>query len=131
MIRNKRGMNLLTEQVVFIILNVLFLSILLAFLYFQGAGKIILEKNTAKQIALLIDSSNSGTEIVLDLSNLNEKKESEVAWRDVVSVSGKDVVVRLDEKSEGRYTFFNDVNVRIDPASETSYRIVISEVQDE
>ena len=88
MIRNKRGMNLLTEQVVFIILNVLFLSILLAFLYFQGAGKIILEKNTAKQIALLIDSSNSGTEIVLDLSNLNEKKESEVAWRDVVSVSG-------------------------------------------
>ena len=130
MIRNKRGMNLLTEQVVFIILNLLFLSILLAFLYFQGAGKIILEKNTAKQIALLIDSSTPGTEIVLDLSNLADKKDSEITWKDVVSVSGKEIVVRLDDKSEGKYMFFKDVNVRIDPASDTSYRIVISEVEE-
>ena len=131
MIRNKRGMNLLTEQVVFIILNVLFLSILLAFLYFQGAGKIILEKNTAKQIALLIDSSNPETEIVLDLSELSKKKDPKLEWKDVISISGKDIIVRLDEKSEGRYSFFKNIDVRVDPASDTSYRIVVSEVKDE
>ena len=131
MIRNKRGMNLLTEQVVFIILNVIFLSILLAFLYFQGAGKIILEKNTAKQIALLIDSSNPETEIVLDLSELSKKKDPKLEWKDVISISGKDIIVRLDEKSEGRYSFFKNIDVRVDPASDTSYRIVVSEVKDE
>ena len=126
--RGKKGANVLTEQVIFLVLNVLFLSVLLAFLYFQGAGKIILEKNTAKQIALLIDSSAPDSEIVLDLSALAKKKDSSFSWDRVVQISGNSVMVTLDGKSKGEYSFFKKVSARADPQLDNKFKIIIQEL---
>ncbi|GAJ02310.1 unnamed protein product [marine sediment metagenome] len=53
----KRG-TILAENIIFITLNILFLVILILFIWKQGAGAIVLEQSYAKQIALLVDSTN-------------------------------------------------------------------------
>ena len=67
----KRG-TVLVENVIFIILNLLFLSILVLFLVKQGSGAIVLEQAYSKQISILIDSAKPPMEIQLDMEKGNE-----------------------------------------------------------
>ena len=66
-LKNKRG-TILVENVVFIILNLLFLSIVILFLFKQGGGAILMEQSYAKNIALLIDSSKPVMELKLNMA---------------------------------------------------------------
>ena len=52
----KRG-EIVLENIIFIILNLAFLTILVLFIISQGNGSVILEQSYAKQIALLIDAA--------------------------------------------------------------------------
>ncbi|MEK6881807.1 MAG: hypothetical protein AABY22_19470 [Nanoarchaeota archaeon] len=127
---NKKA-NILTENVIFIILNLLFLSILIGFLVLQGGGKIVLEKNYAKQIALLIDSSytydqNDKIEIVINMEKALKEKDEDFSFDRVVSITGNEVKFKLSEKSEAKYYFFNDVNVAARPLNDKEYVIVIA-----
>jgi hypothetical protein len=64
------------ENVIFTVLNLLFLTMLIIFLLRQGNGAIVLEQSYAKNIALLIDSAKPVTEMKLnmeDAMNLAEK----------------------------------------------------------
>jgi len=111
---NKKG-NLLTENVIFIVLNLIFLSILIGFIFLQGAGKVVIEQNYAKQIALLIDSSEPGTDIILNVRSLVDEKDKNFPWRELIKVSGNTVFVKLSEDSRARYDFFSDVEVTVNP----------------
>jgi hypothetical protein len=126
--RGSKG-NILTENVVLLVLNLVFLSILFGFLFLHSGGKSIVEKNTAKQIALLIDSSEPYTEIALDLSAAAKNKDKNFPWERVVQISGNTVIVKLSEKSQSTYTFFNaalaSANPR--PQEEMTYIIRIEE----
>ena len=65
--RGKKGA-ILMENVIFIILNILFITILILFLLRQGQGAVLLEQSYAKQIALLIDSAKPEMTIILDMT---------------------------------------------------------------
>ena len=115
----KRKASLLVENIVFIILNLLFLTILVLFISRQGSGAIILEQSYAKQIALILDSAKPGMTISLDFEKGIERiKENfgEVYYTDTSKfnstiVTFKNNIVTVKLKGGNRqgesYSFFN------------------------
>ena len=130
--RGKKGA-ILMENVIFIILNVLFLAILILFLLKQGQGAIILEQSYAKQIALLIDSAKPGMTMILNMEKAKEIAEKNgIDFKDIIIISKNIVTVRLSGEGGYSYSFFNDVDVTIYPDNSnpehiTSYVIKINE----
>tara|TARA_Y100000034_G_scaffold124490_1_gene172722 strand:+ start:1318 stop:1731 length:414 start_codon:yes stop_codon:yes gene_type:complete len=116
----KRG-QILVENVVFIILNLIFLTILILFIYSKSGSEALLEEKYAKQIALIIDSAKPGMEIHLNMEDAIEKaKSKDFDAKKIVSVEGNNVIVKLREKGGYSYSFFNDVEL------ETVYPIDIN-----
>lgn len=121
------------ENVIFIILNILFLAILILFLLRQGQGAVLLEQSYAKQIALLIDSAKPGMVIILDMSKAKELAEKNgLEFEEIVIKANNVITVKLSEEGGYSYSFFNDVDVSVrpdnsDPENINSYVIVINE----
>lgn len=121
--KNKNG-ELLVENVVFIILNLVFLTILILFLLRQGTGAAFMEEAYSKQIALLIDSAKPGMVMEINLEKgLGLAKKEGIDFKDVVTINGNYVLVKLAEKGGHKYHFFNDVSVQAypKPAEEGGY----------
>ena len=113
----KRG-QILVENIVFIILNLVFLTILILFIFSKSGSEANLEEKYSKQIALIIDSAKPGMTIHLNMEDAIEKaKENlgEYGIDEIVSISGNTVTVKLRERGENSYSFFNDVSVSIFP----------------
>jgi len=126
--KNKRGDNILVENVIFLVLNVLFFVILIVFLMRQGQGLVLNEEILAKQIALLIDNAKPNTNIRIDFSKsvkIAEKKNFDL--NKVVSIDGNLVRVKLSEDSGYSYSFFNDVEAGayFDPENKNILVIVL------
>jgi hypothetical protein len=131
---NKRGANILIENIVFLILNLVFLTILIFFVFSRMGGTAVLEEQYAKQIALMVDSAKPGMVIKLDMKKGFDKSDK-VKWgrENVVSISENIVTVKLSEKSGYSYSFFNDVDVSAYPdIVESNYHIIkINEYKNE
>ena len=130
--KSKKG-NVLMENIVFIILNLIFLTILILFLLKQGGGAIILEQAYAKQIALLIDSAKPGAEIYLNMEKGKKVAEkNSVEFKDVVKINNNIVMVKLSEEGGYEYSFFNDVELdKPYPVDDETYRFKIVGYKDE
>ena len=134
-LKNKKG-NILTENIIFIILNLVFLTILILFLFSKMGGAAVLEERYAKEIALLIDSAKPGMTISLKMEDAIQIAEKE-KWPldNIVTIQDNVVKVQLREKGAGNplgsYSFFNnvDVNVNLDTTTNRGYYFVISERQ--
>lgn len=124
---DKRGV-VLTENVLFIILNLAFFAIILIFIVVNSGPVVYFEKAYAKQIALTIDSARPGMEINVDISEGAEKGEDWFRgnFRNAVVVSENVVTVKLGEKSSYSYSFFNDVKPSIDVGPDGNVYIVIN-----
>ncbi len=115
MLKYKRG-TILIENVIFIILNLIFITILVLFLSRQGNGAVVLEQSYAKNIALLIDSAKPVTEIRLDMEDaFNLAEKNGISREDIVKRNGNIITVKLSEKGGYDYSFFNDVDVSVYP----------------
>ena len=68
----KKG-TVLTENIIFIVLNLVFLTILVLFLFSKVGDVAIMEEKYAKQIALIIDSAKPGMEISLNMEDAIKK----------------------------------------------------------
>jgi len=115
-LKKKKSGEILVENVIFIVLNVLFISILAIFVAKQSSGAIVLEQTTAKNIALVIDSAKPLTVISIDLSKPQELAEKNgIPFEDIIKINGNVVSVKLSDKSGYDYAFFNDVQVSLYP----------------
>ena len=115
----KRGENILMENVVFIVIIVLFISVLVFFILRQGQGAVIVEDVYSKKIALMIDVAKPGMVIELDAESLFEVAEkNDMNLDNVVKVDNgdKNVVVSASERGKKEYGFFNDVDVDVSRA---------------
>jgi hypothetical protein len=119
--KNKRA-GILVGNVVFIILNLIFLTILILFIARQGSGVVLLEQSYAKQIALIFDSAKPGTTIFLDFEKGIEKIkknfgesyiEKEKFSEEIVTFKDNIVTVKLDKGARQgySYSFFNDIEL--------------------
>ena len=113
LLKNKKA-DILHENVIFIILNVVFFSMMLVFIYLQGSSVHLAEEETAKQISLLIDASRPNTVLEINLEKLFLEAEKEGINREnVVNIDETKnlVIVRASENSFYEYSYFNDVYV--------------------
>lgn len=106
---NKRG-TILVENVIFIVLNLVFLSILFLFLFSKMESVAVLEERYSKQIALIIDAAKPGMMIFLDMKDAIEKTEKEEI-DEIVKINDNTVTVKLRQRGGYSYSFFNDVVV--------------------
>jgi hypothetical protein len=130
---NKTG-EVLTENIIFIILNLVFITILILFVASNSGEGAFLEEKYAKQIALLIDSAKPGMEIVINVEDaLKEAKRNKVEGR-IITVDNdrNEISVNLKGKQGYRYSFFNNVDVSVNPdASIKNYAILVNEYKNE
>lgn len=112
LVDDKRG-NILTENVIFIILNIIFISILILFITSRTGNDALTEEKYAKQIALMIDSAKPGMEIHLNMEDAFESAEDNNFEGQIVSINNNEnsVRVQLREKGSHSYHFFNNVSV--------------------
>jgi len=109
----KKG-QILQENIIFIVLNVTFFSVMILFIYLQGSSVHLKEEETAKQIALLIDAAKPETTIEINLKDFFAKAEKEgVSKENSFKIDNYNnlVIVRGSEKSFYEYSYFNDINV--------------------
>ncbi len=129
----KRG-EILIENIIFIVLNLIFLTILVLFLARQGEGAVILEENYAKEIALMIDSAKPIMTLRLDMSDARELAEKNgIDFKEVVKINKNVVTVKLSKDSGYSYSFFNNVDVSkpFPVANEDDYIIKINGYKNE
>jgi len=122
----KRG-QILVENIIFIVLNLIFLTILILFIYSKSGAEAVIEEKYAKQISLLIDSAKPGMIIHLNMEDAIEKANDN-NWdkNKIVSINGNTVTVKLRESGENSYSFFNDVKVSAFP-DEKDYIFLIGD----
>lgn len=114
----KRG-TILVENVIFIILNLIFLSILVLFLVKQGSGAIVLEETYSKQIAMIANSATPPMIIKMDMEKgMKLSEKNGIDFKNAVKITGNIVTVKLSESGGYSYAFFNDADVV--PFSETT-----------
>ncbi len=107
----KRG-TILVENIVFLILNLLFLSILILFLLKQGSGAIVLEEAYSKQIAMVLNSAKPEMIIKLDMDKGRKiAEEKGLDFANSVIIEKNIVYVKLTPDGGYSYAFFNDVEV--------------------
>ncbi len=107
---------ILVENVLFIVLNIIFVSILIFFLFKQSSGAVILEQTYSKQIALMIDSAKPLMEIKMNMEKAQKvAEENKIDFREVVSINGNVVNVKISQKGGYEYSFFNDVEAKAFP----------------
>ncbi len=115
----KRG-EILVENVIFIVLNLIFISILIFFLFKQGSGAVLLEQTYSKQITLMIDSAKPVMEIKLNMEKAQKvAEENKIDFSEVVSITGNIVKVKLSQKGGYEYSFFNDVRAEAFPETDS------------
>ena len=113
--RGKRG-DILIGDVIFLVLNLVFLTILILFVVSKTNDAARLEELHAKQIALMIDSAKPVMEIKLDMEKAKESaEENKIDFGEAVSITGNIVKVKLSQKGGYEYSFFNDVQVKAFP----------------
>lgn len=126
---DRRG-ELLVENVIFIILNLVFLGIMIIFLVNQSSGSLTMEETYAKQIALVVDAARPGMSMEINMKDVyDEAKKNNFPFDKVVSVSNNFVTVKLSDDGGYSYHYFNNVSVNPYPGqdgSEGNYIITVN-----
>lgn len=107
---SRRGVNLLMNQILFIILIVAFAAIMITFIVRFGTRASIQEQIYAKQIALAIEKARAGTSVTMDISELYSFiKENRFEGRIVnIDNENKKVIIHLASGTGYSFSFFND-----------------------
>lgn len=113
MIKRGKKANILTENIIFLVLNLVFITILVLFLFAKATDAASLEEKFAKQIALIIDSARPGMDISLNMKEAVEKAKDKEWKGKIVTIEDNVVTVKLNEKGGYSYSFFNDVDLDV------------------
>lgn len=125
--RDKRGDYNITELVIFVVLNLTFFVVMLAFVGRASNGAVVYEQVYAKELALMIDEAKPGMDILIDStkavemikSNQKEKEylDSNAVLEGAFSISEEkhSVVVKLTSRGGYSFRYFSDYDVKIEP----------------
>lgn len=108
--KNKNA-ELLTENLIFIILNIVFFSILATFIVIKTNDSSLMEEDYAKKIALILDSAEPGMNVSLNMQNAVDEAKKEKYTGKIVEITGNLVTVKVSQKGGYSYSFFNDVSL--------------------
>lgn len=101
------------ENLVFIILNLVFFSIMILFVATKMSSPYLMEEKYSKSVALMIDASKPETLITLDFTDvIKQAKKNGVSKEAVITLAGNVISVNVAGKNGYSYSFFNDVSVK-------------------
>ena len=107
--------DVVTENIIFIILTLIFFSILITFVFTRSSGNAIKEEELAKQVALIVDSAKPGMIIKINVEDYLELAKKENYDKNIITINGNLVTAKFREKGGYSYSFFNDVSVLASP----------------
>ncbi|VVB83467.1 Uncharacterised protein [uncultured archaeon] len=114
-VRDKNGV-ILIDNIVFIVLDLIFLAILVLFLYKQGSGAVMMEQAYAKNAVLLIDAGKPGMLMKLNMADaIAIAAGNGISKENIIKINGNVVTVKLSDKSSYSYSFFNNVDASAYP----------------
>jgi len=112
---NRKKGGILVGNIVFIILNLLYLTILVIFLLRFSSGTTLLEESYSKQITLVLDSAKPNMVIFLNMEDAietaKENKWGSEHLNEIVKIRDNLVTVKLSENSGYSYSFFNSIDI--------------------
>lgn len=110
---NKKAVNILMENIVFILLVIIFVVIMYFAITRAGSQATLFEQVYAKQIALMINKAEPGIEIEMDIYDMNEIARKNRFSGNYVFINNENnkVNVKLVEGKGYDYYYFNDVDV--------------------
>ncbi len=110
--RNKKS-DTLIENLVFILLVIVFVSIMYFTITRAGSQSVLYEQIYAKQIALIIDKAKPGMEIELDTFEMQRLSRKNNYLGNLVNINNDEnkINVKLIDGKGYSYYFFNDVDV--------------------
>lgn len=109
-LRNKKG-NFIVENLIFIILNIIFFSVLLVFIIRSTDPLSLYEQAYAKKIALLIDEAKPGTSIFLNINDLTQISKEKDFNKIITITASNRVVVSLEEGNNYGFPFFSNTKI--------------------
>lgn len=109
----KQGIDINIEQLIFILIIIIFTSTLFLFLNRSGTQSNVYEQSYAKQIALFLDKAKPGTNISLDISKLIDASNKNKYIGNIVTIDNNknQVIVKTIEGKGYSFTFFSNYNV--------------------
>ncbi|MEM3091368.1 MAG: hypothetical protein QXX55_02050 [Candidatus Pacearchaeota archaeon] len=114
-IENKKGEEIIYPKLIFIILNLIFISFLIFFVYKSSSGALVYEQAYAKQIALIIDSSKPETNITINFEEaLKLAQENGIRKEDIIRKTGNEIIVSFSNKGGYKFRYFTKNKVDFD-----------------
>lgn len=113
-LKDKRGIDVLNNTLVFLLLNVIFFAIMFGFVARAGSGATVVEQVYAKQIALIIDQAKPGTNININIEEVYELADkNKFSRQNVIKIDNEKnkVYVQVDKGRGYSYNFFNSAEV--------------------
>ncbi|MEM0465435.1 MAG: hypothetical protein QXW97_01890 [Candidatus Pacearchaeota archaeon] len=127
---NKIASEVLLGAIIFLVVIILFGSILILFIYRFGKTASMFEQLYSKQIALMIDYSLTGTNFSLDISKLYEVARENNYNGELIKIDNNNhnVFVKLTSGKGYRYKYFSDADVlwNIKPEEKRLYVTILS-----
>ncbi len=111
---NKRGSEWLLENVIFILLNLIFFSIMAYFIISNINSASVMQEEYAKSIALALDSAHPGMNFTIKMADAIKAAEKNLGKEhmdQMVTINGNRVTVKLIDKGGYTYSFFNNLNM--------------------
>jgi len=103
-----------TEAIIFIILNLLFFSILTFFIIRSGSGDSVLEEVYSKKLALILDNMKPGMEVNISAQDLFDRTIRNKIGDFPITVLNNKINVRVSAESSGYDSYyFSQVNPKI------------------
>ncbi|MBM3246937.1 hypothetical protein FJZ17_00125 [Candidatus Pacearchaeota archaeon] len=104
-IKNKKGDEIISKQLIFLILNLIFLLAIMFFIVRASTGAAVLEETSAKTVAILIDSMKPGTEANFSLTKLYDFAEKNRYSGQVISIDSNTNTIHIQVLGSGGYNF--------------------------
>jgi hypothetical protein len=107
---NKRGINLFSDQLIFVIIVLAFCVVMITFVARFANQASLKEQIYSKQIALAIDKARPGTYITMDISDIFSvaKKNRYDGKFITIDNINKKILIQLTSSKGYTYGYFND-----------------------
>lgn len=105
--KSNRKAELLMENVVFILITIMFFGMMFLFINIKSNSAYLIEEVNAKKIALLIDAAESDTKIIVDVDEVFAKNKLVGVNPLVVDSENNVVRIKMSEKTGYSYGFYN------------------------
>ena len=115
-LKNKKGDVALINVIMFLVLNLVFVSVMFVFVDYAGSRALIYEQSYAKQIALIIDNAKPEMVVLLDVERaIKFAKENNQELKNVFRLDNEKnkITVHLTKQGGYGYIYFSDYDVEL------------------